>query len=91
MKEAIERAFEGVGGHKYLMKQAEQNPTAFMTLLGKVLPTQITGPGGGPIQTMDLTNISDEDLDRLESVLSRIAASAAGPEAGEAGAGSSEG
>ena len=25
-------------------------PEAFMTLLGKVLPTQITGPDDGPVQ-----------------------------------------
>jgi hypothetical protein len=29
----------------YLTQQATQNPTAFMTLLGKVLPTQVEGPG----------------------------------------------
>jgi hypothetical protein len=86
VREAIEMAFTGVGGHKYLMEQAKQNPTAFMTLLGKVLPTQITGAGGGPIQTLDLSRVSNDDLDRLESVLSRIAGSVAGPETGETGA-----
>lgn len=29
----------------YLTEQATANPTAFMTLLGKVLPTQIEGTG----------------------------------------------
>ena len=38
------------GGVGYLKVQAIENPTAFMTLLGKVLPTQLTGSGGGPIQ-----------------------------------------
>lgn len=41
IKEAIEKAFEGVGGAEYLMRQAEENPQAFMTLLGKILPAQI--------------------------------------------------
>lgn len=29
----------------YLTQQAKENPTAFMTLLGKVLPTQVEGTG----------------------------------------------
>lgn len=41
VKEAIEAAFQGVGGHEYLMRQAEENPQAFMTLLGKIIPTQV--------------------------------------------------
>ena len=41
IKEAIEAAFQGVGGHEYLMRQAEENPQAFMTLLGKIIPNQI--------------------------------------------------
>lgn len=35
----------------YLTQQAQENPPAFLTLLGKVLPTQVTGDGGGPIIT----------------------------------------
>jgi hypothetical protein len=34
-------ALSDVGGQKWLVKQAELNPTAFMGLLGKVIPTQI--------------------------------------------------
>lgn len=29
----------------YLKQQAEENPTAFLTLLGKILPMQVDGPG----------------------------------------------
>jgi hypothetical protein len=41
IKEAIEVAFKGVGGPEYLMRQAEENPQAFMTLLGKIIPAQV--------------------------------------------------
>lgn len=41
IKQAIEKAFEDVGGAAYLAKMATEQPTAFMTLLGKVLPTQM--------------------------------------------------
>ncbi len=41
IKAAIEQAFDKVGGADYLARMAEQEPTAFMTLLGKVIPQQI--------------------------------------------------
>ena len=48
LKEAILEAAEG--SHKegtvgYLKDQARDNPTAFMSLLGKVLPMTVQGPG----------------------------------------------
>jgi hypothetical protein len=50
IRESIEAAFQGVGGPEYLMRQAEENPQAFMTLLGKIIPAQvqqeITNPDG---------------------------------------------
>jgi hypothetical protein len=41
IKAAIEEAFKKVGGADYLARMAEEQPAAFMTLLGKVLPTQM--------------------------------------------------
>lgn len=41
IKEAIEAAFDKVGGADYLARMAEEQPQAFMTLLGKILPTQV--------------------------------------------------
>ena len=35
---------------KYLVTQARDNPGPFMALLGKVLPMQVTGEGGGAVQ-----------------------------------------
>lgn len=50
LKEAILEAAEKAGGeHKlvgYLQTQARDNPTAFMTLLGKVLPMTVAGADG---------------------------------------------
>jgi hypothetical protein len=42
-------ALDKVGGEDYLVGQARTNPTAFLTLLGKVLPMQVSGEGGGPV------------------------------------------
>lgn len=43
LKDMILAALDTKGGADYLAKQAEENPTAFMTLLGKVLPLQVAG------------------------------------------------
>lgn len=41
VKQAIEAAFDQVGGADYLARMAEQQPAAFLTLIGKVLPMQV--------------------------------------------------
>lgn len=55
LKDAILQAADQAGGKDgligYLQVQAKANPGPFMALLGKVLPTQVTGEGGGPIET----------------------------------------
>lgn len=51
IKEMILQALSNKGGTSYLERQADENPTAFMTLVGKVLPLQVTGENGGAIQT----------------------------------------
>jgi hypothetical protein len=38
------------GGEDYLLEQTRENPIAFMTLLGKVLPTTIRGDPHAPVQ-----------------------------------------
>ena len=47
--EAAERLGDSRSGKKgmvaYLEMQAEENPVAFMSLMGKVLPMQVTGSG----------------------------------------------
>lgn len=50
--EAAELAGDDMGGGgtvKYLRTQATLQPAAFMSLLGRVLPMQVTGEDGGAI------------------------------------------
>jgi hypothetical protein len=54
VKAMILVALSKAGGVKYLVKQAAENPTAFMSLVGKVLPLQVTGKGGGPLQYQNI-------------------------------------
>jgi hypothetical protein len=55
LKDAILMAAEQAGGDggivAYLQQQAVKNPGPFLALVGKVLPMQVTGEDGGPVQT----------------------------------------
>ena len=54
LKRAILEAAEAAGGEggtvAYLTAQATANPAAFLTLIGKVLPTTLAGDEGAPIR-----------------------------------------
>jgi hypothetical protein len=54
VKEMILQALEGAGGVEYLIQRASDPRTAsaFLTLVGKVLPLQVTDADGGPVQTV---------------------------------------
>ena len=45
----IVTALNNVGGVEYLEKKAETHPQAFLSLIGKVMPTQVTGVDGKDI------------------------------------------
>jgi hypothetical protein len=52
LKDAILKAATDAGDGDmaaYLALQARENPGPFMALLGKVLPLQVTGEGGGAL------------------------------------------
>lgn len=51
LKDAILNAFQTVGGEAYLATVARDDPKTFCALLGKVLPMQVTGEDGGPVET----------------------------------------
>lgn len=50
VKAMVLEALHHAGGAEYLCMQAYDNPKAFVALLGRVLPLQISGdPNGAPI------------------------------------------
>ena len=51
VKEALLLAHQGIGGVPALTKWARDNQTEFYKLLARLIPTEVTGPNGGPIQT----------------------------------------
>ena len=49
IKDMVLGALEAKGGQEYMERQADENPNAFMSLIAKILPTQVTGDDGGPV------------------------------------------
>lgn len=69
LKEAILQAYERAGGVEYLETVARLDPRTFLTLLGKVLPMQVTGAGDGPVKIEVITGIDrcpDDPIDEDE-------------------------
>ncbi len=50
LKEMILLALDEAGGIEYLRERAQDNPNAFLALIGRVLPLQVSGDGGGPLK-----------------------------------------
>lgn len=46
LKEEILEALKQAGGVQYLVHVAKNQPQAFIPLLGKILPLQVSGPSG---------------------------------------------
>jgi hypothetical protein len=53
VKDMVLQALDKAGGVNYLLAQARENPTAFMTLVGKVMPTQVTGDADNPLRVVN--------------------------------------
>lgn len=43
VRDMVEEALEGVGGVEYLKTQAIANPNAFLSLIAKLMPTELSG------------------------------------------------
>lgn len=55
VKDMILQALANKGGVKYLETQADKNPTAFLTLVGKVLPLDVNANLTGQIGMPPIT------------------------------------
>lgn len=61
VKAMIVDALNMAGGVNYLRVQAHDNPAAFLSLVGKVLPLQVSGTDGGPIIIVTGIDRGDDD------------------------------
>lgn len=59
LKDMILKALDGAGGVAYLERRANDPRTAsaFLTLVGKVLPLQVTGEDGGAVRFEQIKRI----------------------------------
>ena len=55
VKELIRGALDEAGGQAYLVQQAKDNPTAFLALVGKILPKDINAKIEGTI-SLEMVN-----------------------------------
>lgn len=71
VKDMVLGALHAVGGQQYFEAQAAENPVAFMSLIGKILPSEIkqeiTGKDGAPL-------IPDMSLDEKAAKLAGLLA-----------------
>lgn len=59
LKDMILQALANVGGEVYLATQAAKNPTAFMALVGRVLPMQLKESGTEPMVPKPVTHVHE--------------------------------
>lgn len=56
LKDMILQALSNAGGVEYLMEQAKSQPSAFMALVGRVLPLQVKEGGPDPQVPVNITH-----------------------------------
>lgn len=57
LKDMILGALDEAGGVAYLVTQAQESPSAFLSLIGKVLPTTLTGSVDGNVRLIVETGV----------------------------------
>ena len=62
VREAIEHAFDELGGTSYLVHVGRNDPRTFCALLSKLLPTKLANADGSPLLAA-LTELTDAQLE----------------------------
>lgn len=52
VREMALNALNRKGGEEYLMRQADENPKAFMALLSRLIPTKVEGDAENPVRVL---------------------------------------
>ena len=69
LRQMILRALTEAGGHEYLMRQADENPAAFLALVGKVVPKPSSPEEIRPVERPKMSDL--EVARRLAFLLAR--------------------
>lgn len=62
VREAVENAFQKLGGTEYLVHVGRSDPRTFCALLSKLLPTKLANADGSPLLAA-LTELTDAQLE----------------------------
>ena len=73
LKDLILQALSDAGGLAYLARQAEETPTAFLALVGRVLPLQVKAGGAEPAVPTVVKHITKENHGDIRSRARRLA------------------
>jgi hypothetical protein len=70
-KEMIAQVADGLGGYERMLEWVQRDPAnekAFWTAIyPKLLPLQLSGEGGGPIEYRDASQLTDDQLASIAS------------------------
>lgn len=74
IRECILTSFHQLGGVKWLVQLAQEDPKAYATLLGKAMPNIQSGDSENPVETkstitIDVSKLPDDILHRLGGAL----------------------
>jgi hypothetical protein len=50
IRDMVAQALDELGGAAYFVEVGRSHPAALMALIGKTMPIQVEGAGGGPVQ-----------------------------------------
>jgi hypothetical protein len=67
IKAMIETALTEAGGKDYFVRQAEENPVAFMGLIAKILPKQIDATVTGDVVIKEIKRVIIDNADDTDS------------------------
>jgi len=67
IKAMIETALTEVGGKNYFVRQAEENPVAFMGLVAKILPKQIDATVTGDVVIKEIKRVIVDNADDTDA------------------------
>jgi hypothetical protein len=70
LRQMVSRALDRAGGVDYLRRQADENPVAFMSLLGRILPQRIES--NAPLFPVPLS-LEDERAEALREIAEAFA------------------
>lgn len=75
VKAVLHECFDRLGGIDAMVKWATDNPTEFYKLWSKMLPKELTGENGGPIQFTreDFARLGTDELIAFYAAVRRIA------------------